>query len=301
MGSVYQATGRVAESIAELRVATQLAPNSDDAHRRLGRAYLRGNRATEAIEAYQKAVEINPYFWLNHNSLAAAYLQLGEYEKAIQANLKVIELEPDNVNGYNDLGATYLQTGQFKQAAGAFEQALKRLENPETYTNLGIAYYYEGKFADAVPMYEKAVELSPNAEMFVGNLADGYRWAGLTDKGAATYDRAIALALQQLRVNPRDAIVRGNLGLYYAKKGDVARGVRFMTDARAIDRTNVNLIYNEALAYALAKRPSEAITALRAAFEAGYPVSMASSDPDLKALQSDPRFAELVAEFSKPR
>jgi hypothetical protein len=81
----------------------------------------------------------------------------------------------------------------------------------------------------------------------------------------------------------------------------VARGVRFVTDARDIDRTNVNLVYNEALAYALANRPSEAITALSAAFEAGYPLSMASSDPDLKALQSDPRYAELVTRFSKPR
>ena len=301
LGNVYQATGRVAESIAELRVATQLAPNSDDAHRRLGRAYLRGNRAAEAIEAYEKAVAVNPYFWLNHNSLGAAFLQLGEYDRAIQANLKVIELEPDNVNGYNDLGATYLQTGRFEQAAGAFEQALNRLPNPETYTNLGIAYYYEGKFKEAVPMYEKAVELSPNAEQFVGNLADGYRWAGLTERAVDTYDRAIALALEELRVNPRNAIVRANLGLYYSKKGDVARGVRFVTDARDIDRTNVNLVYNEALAYALANRPSEAITALSAAFEAGYPLSMASSDPDLKALQSDPRYAELVTRFSKPR
>jgi len=302
LGNAYRLTGRAAEGLAELRTATQLAPNSDDSYRQLGRAYLAAGRATDAIEALQKAVAINPYFWVNYNTLGGAFLQLGDYEKAIQANLKVIALEPDNAAGYNDLGAGYLSMGRFDQAAGVFDKALKLQPTPETYTNLGTAYYYAGKFKEAVPLYEKAVELSPNAEQWVGNLADGYRWAGETDKASATYDRAIALALKQLRINPRNATVRGNIGLYYAKKGDGARGAKFLKDARAIDSTNVYLIYNEALAYALANRPSEAIGALKQAFGAGYQVSLAASDPDLNTLRSDPRFSELLKQSSaKPR
>jgi tetratricopeptide (TPR) repeat protein/TolB-like protein len=301
LGNAYRLTGRAAEGITELRIATQLAPNSDDSYRQLGRAYLQAGRSTEAIEALQKAVDINPYFWVNHNTLGGAFLQLADYDKAIQANRKVIDLEPDNVNGYNDLGAAYLSTGRFAEAAGVFEKALKLLPNPDTYTNLGIAYYYLGRFREAVPPYEKAVELSPNDEQFAGNLADGYRWAGQLEKANATYDRAIALALKQLRTNPRNASVRGNIGLYYAKKGDVTQGAKFLKDARAVDRTNVYLIYNEALAYALANRPSEAIGALEEAFAAGYQVSMAASDPDLKALRSDPRFEGLLKEYSRER
>ena len=70
-----------------------------------------------------------------------------------------------------------------------------------------------------MPFFEKAVELSPNEEQFVGNLADGYRWAGLKEKATVTYNRAIELALKQLGVNPRNAAVRGHIGLYYVKKG----------------------------------------------------------------------------------
>src|SRR5204862_7237552 len=125
------------------------------------------------------------------------------------------------------------------------------------------------------------------------------RWAGEADKANATYDRAIALGLKQLRTNPRNATVRGNIGLYYAKKGDAARGAKFLKDARAIDRKNVYLIYNEALAYALANRASEAISALKEAFAAGYQVSMAASDPDLRGLRSDPRLDELLKQLSQ--
>ena len=299
LGNAYRFTGRAAEGISELRIATQLAPNSDDAFRQLGRAYLQAGRQTEAIEALQKAVDINPYFWVNHNTLGGAFLQMGDYDKAIGANLKVIELEPDNVNGYNDLGGAYLWTGRFDEAAGVFEKALKLLPNPETYTNLGVAYYYVGKFNEAVPQYEKAVELSPNDELVVGNLGDGYRMTGQVEKANATYDRAIALGLKQLRTNPKNALVRANVGLYYAKKGDAARGAKFLKDARAIDRTNVYLMYNQAIGYALANRPSEAFDSLREAFVAGYQVPMASHDPDLKALRSDPRFDELLKQFSQ--
>ena len=195
-----------------------------------------------------------------------------------------------------------MSSGRFDDAAGPLDKALKLLPNPETYTNLAIAYYYVGKFNEAVPLYEKAVELSPNEEQFVGNLADGYRWAGSKDRATATYDRAIALALKQLRTNPRDAMVRGHIGLYYAKNGDVARGTKFLRDARAIDDKNVELIYMEALAYLLANRVSDAMSALKAAFDAGYQVSMAAADPEWKVLGSDPRFAELLKQYpQKPR
>jgi tetratricopeptide (TPR) repeat protein len=185
----------------------------------------------EAIEALQKAVDINPYFLGQSQHARRRLPQMGDYNKAIGANLKVIELEPDNVNGYNDLGG-YLWTGRFDEAAGVFEKALKLLPNPETYTNLGVAYYYVGKFNEAVPQYEKAVELSPNDELVVGNLGDGYRMTGQIEKANATYDRAIALGLKHLRTNPKNALVRANVCLYYAKKGDAARGAKFLKDAR---------------------------------------------------------------------
>jgi eukaryotic-like serine/threonine-protein kinase len=298
LGNVYQAIGRGAESIVELRTAVQLAPNSDDAYRRLGRAYLRAGRGADAIEAHQKAVAINPYYWLNHNSLGAALLEVGQYDKSIEANRRVIELEPENVNGHNDLGAAYLQTGRFTQAAEAFDKALKLQPTPETYSNLGIAYYYVGKFKESVPMFEKAVELNPNAEQWAGNLGDGYRWAGLPEKAASAYDAAIALAVKELRTNPRNAIARGNMGLYYVKKGDLVRGLRFLNDARAINRTNVDLIYEEAIAYALANRTTEALASLKAAFDAGYSVTLAANDPDLRSLKTDTRFAEILKQYS---
>jgi serine/threonine-protein kinase len=293
LGNVYQATGRTAESIVELKRATELEPNSDDAFRRLARAYLAAGRAQDAIEAYRKAVDVNPYHWVNSDTLGAAYLQLGKYQDAIEAFQHVIQLAPDNVNGYNDLGAAYLRTAQYDKSLAAFQHALTLQQIPNTYTNLGIAYAYAGRFAEAVPMFEKAAAMQPNAENYVGNLADGYRWAGQRDAAALTYDKAIGLALKAIQVNPRDAATRGNLALYYAKKGDAAMARRFMKEARGIDAKSADLLYNEAVMSALLDDKDVAFADLQKAIQAGLPVSSIETDPDLRGLRNDPRFGAL--------
>ena len=294
VASAYQATGKSSEAIAMLTAATQLAPNSDDVQRRLGRSLLAAGRGPEAIAAYEKAVAINPYYWVSYGTIGNAYMQVGDYAKAETALRKVTELEPKNATGFNDLGAAYLQMGRHDDAVAELKKALEIQPIAQTYTNLGIAYAAAQRYTEAVPMFEKSVELSPNSEQFVGNLADGYRWAGEREKAAATYDKATALALKALQINPRDAVVRANLAMYYAKRGDQSRARRLVSDARAIDPVNVNLAYAQATVEALGGHATEALDALAEAIGSGYPVAAARNDPDLRSVVSDPRFARIA-------
>jgi eukaryotic-like serine/threonine-protein kinase len=295
-GKAYLETGKTNEAIVELTKALELAPNSDDAYRRLGGAYLTAGKTEDGIRMHQKAIEVNPYYWLNYNALGATYFQLGNYEKAAEAFQKVIQLEPDNVNGVNDLGAAYLQTGRYAEAAEMFQKALTLVATSETYTNLGIAYAWQGRFAEALPAYQKAVELSPNVDSWLSNLADGYRWMGQTAKATETYDTAIGLAFKALQVNPNDADQRSYLGTYYAKKGDTEQGLRLVREAEVSAPDNVTILYNVAVVRALARQDDQAIAALRKAFKAGYPARFAQDDPDLKRLSADARFRALVEE-----
>jgi tetratricopeptide (TPR) repeat protein len=146
-------------------------------------------------------------------------------------------------------------------------------------------------------MFEKAVSLSPNSEVLIGNLADGYRWNGQAAQAGASYDKAIALALKDLQVNPRNAVARGNLALYQAKKGDRASARQMIDAARGVDRANVNLMYLEATIDVLGGQIDEAFTALEEALKAGYPFAAAEGDPDLRPLRTDERFKALAAKY----
>ncbi|HUA17465.1 MAG TPA: protein kinase [Bryobacteraceae bacterium] len=301
LGNVYQVTGKTTEAIVELKRALELAPNSDEGYRRLADAYMASGEKDQALQAYQQAIDANPYYWLNYNRLGVADLQLGQNQNALEAFQKVVQLAPDSVPGYENLGATHFQLGNWNQAAANFEKALKIEPSESLYSNLGTAYFYLGKRAESVQMFEKAVELSPNDYGAVGNLADGYRWTGANDKAKAAYERAIALVYKALQVNPKDAAALGFLGVYYAKDGDSRKGLDFIQRARTLDPNDTQLMYFEAVIDALANQQPEALKSLRAALEKGYPVEMARTDPDLKALGQNPDFAKLLAEFSQKK
>jgi serine/threonine protein kinase/tetratricopeptide (TPR) repeat protein len=298
LGSVYNATGRTAAAAAELNHALELAPNSDEGYRRLGDNHLASNRNEEAIRAYQKAIAINPYYWVNHNALGTVYFQMGEYDKALSAFRKVTELEPDNAFGYLNVGAVYFRQGKYNACIPAFQKALQLQPSADVYSNLGTAHFYLKRYDDAVKMFEKAVEMNPNDDVNVGNLADAYRWSGQRERAKVAYDKAIALAYRDLRVNPRSSSTKEHLALYYAKKGDSRQALQFIRDARSIDPNNIEFIYYEGVVQALANRPSEALTALREAFQKGYSSEEAKNDPELNNLHSRPEFEALLKHFS---
>ena len=299
LGSVYNVTGKTAEAISELQSALRLAPNSDDAYLHLGDAYLSSGQGSQAVTAFKKAIEVNQYYWFNYNELGRAYSQTGEYNKALDAFRRVTELEPENYLGYMNMGAIYFEQGKYDECISYFQRALQLQPDAGTYSNLGVAYFYLKRYSESVPMFEKAVELSPNNERYTGNLADAYRWSNQRDRAVNTYAKAINLAYKELGVNPRNSDAMGSLALYYAKKGDSRQAEDFIHRARTINPEDLNLVYQEAVVYAVNNATDQALKSLREALKKGYSLKEAMSDPELGSLQSRPEFSKLVKEFSK--
>ncbi len=299
LGGIYVITGKTAEAIAELKRALELAPNSDQGYRRLGAAYTAGGRKVEAIAAYQKAVQVNPYYWSNHNQLGIAYIKFADYEKGIGAFQRVLQLDPENADAYKNLGIAYSREGKWNECIQAFQKSLQSKPSPGIYHNLGVVYLYQGNYVEAIKVLQKAVELSPNDPLFVGTLANGYRYSGQPEKAAPLYDRAIALCFKALQVNPRNTDNLGYLALYHAKKGDNNRAIEYIRRARSINSSDIHLIYNQALTFAIAGKQAEALQSLREAFQKGNSPEEAKNDPELKALRSNPEFDKLIREFSR--
>jgi tetratricopeptide (TPR) repeat protein len=299
LGGIYVKTGKTAEAIAELKRALELAPNSDQGYRILGAAYTASGRKAEGIAAYQRAVQLNQFYWNNHNQLGVAYIRAGDYEKAISAFREVLKLDPENAVAYDNLGSAYVREGKWNESIPAFQKSLKSRPSPRAFANLGVAYLYQGNYSEAINVLQKAVELSPNEQVFVGNLANGYRYSGQAEKAVALYDRAIALCFKEFQVNPRNAGNLGYLALYHARKGDQNRAVEYIRRARSINGNDNDLVYKEALVHAIAGKPAEALQSLREAFQKGYMPEEAKNDPELKLLRSSPEFDKLLKEFSR--
>ena len=297
LGQVYNATGKSAEAVEELKKALELAPNSDEGYRRLGLAYKSLSKKAEALQAFQQAIEANPYYWVNYNQLGIAYYQYGDNDRALKAFQRVAELAPQNKEGWTNIGVVQFSLGKWNEAIEANKKALELNPSATLYSNLGTAYFFQERYDEARTNFEKAVEMSPQVPILVGNLADCYRWLGQRDKANATYDRAISLALKALQTNPRDAAALGILGVFYAKKGDVERGLDYIRRAREMNPTNMNLIHQQAQIDVLANRMPEALQSLQEALSKGYSLREAFADPELKALRQRPEFVPMAKKF----
>lgn len=298
LGRAYSATGQTSQAIAELKRALELAPNSDNGYRQLGETYKESGQKEEAIKTLQKAIDINPYYWGNLDTLGSAYFAFGEYDKALKLFEQITQLEPNNAAGYDNIGSVYLSQGKYVESIPFYQKALQLQPYASTYSNLATAFFYLKRYPESVQMYEKAVEMNPGDEALVGNLGDSYRWAGQKEKAATTYEKAIALAYKALQVNPRSAGTLGRLALYYAKKGDPEQAKDFIKRARAIDKSNLDLIYSAAVVDTIAGQPADALKELRIALQKGYSAQGLANDPEFGSLQSRSDFQSLLKEFA---
>ena len=295
LGSVYMATGKNAEAVAEFKTALKLAPNSDEGYRRLGSAWKAAGHKEESLAAYQHSVDLNPYYWLNYAMFGSAALAFGENDKALAAYQHVTQLVPNRADGYNGVGVAYFQLSRWEECVPALQKAIAIEPNAETLSNLGTAYYYLRRYDNAVEAYQQAAKLDPRSQTIAGNLADALRAAGKTDAARAAYDRAIQLALADYRVNSRNADTVASLALYYAKKGDSTQALEFIHRARTLQPDAVEFLDDEAIVNALANRPQQALVAIRAALAKGYPAEELKNEPELRSLQSLPEFQRLVS------
>jgi tetratricopeptide (TPR) repeat protein/TolB-like protein len=300
LGGVYLRTGKSPEAIAELKRGLQLAPNSDEGYVGLGNAYMESGQKEEAIGAYKKAIGVNPYYWGHHIVLGNAYFSIGQTELALAEFKRVTELDPENVRGWDNLGNALQRLGRAEESLPAYQKSIELEPTWSAYSNLGNTYFMLRRYNDAIQAFEKATQLGPNQELAMGNLADAYRASGQKDKAMATYDKAIALAFQDLQVNPQNTGAMADLALYYVKKGDPKHGMDFIQRARGIDKKDVGLIYVQATVENLAGKSTDALRTLREAFSKGYPVKDAQADPELANLQNLSEFQAMVKQFTPP-
>jgi non-specific serine/threonine protein kinase len=106
--------------------------------------------------------------------------------------------------------------------------------------------------------------------------------------------RFTAALENHLKHVPEDARARVLLGYYYAEWGQVDDALRELNLAITLRANEASILYNAACVYCGLKRKTEALDALRKAWEAGFQDSVwARRDPDIALLHGDPEFERL--------
>ncbi len=173
-----------------------------------------------AEREFRRAIVLQPGYWLNYNGLGGLYYQTGDYEEAAANFQRMIDLVPDNQAAFTNLGAALYMLGDYGGATDAWRRNVELSPSKNAYSNLGLAEYYAGHYAAAAEMQREAIRLAPNDPTAYGYL--GNALAELPDQEAesrSSYERAIELSEERLRINPQDLKTLTDLSLVLAAVG----------------------------------------------------------------------------------
>lgn len=293
----YQVTGQHRRARAELERALELDPDVPDARNLLAHVHEAEGEMALAEQVHKAAIGRHPRYWLGYVDLGTFYYLRGRYREAEEHYVIGIGLAPANPRAILNLAAVYQIQDRFQAAEIELLKGLKISPDANLYNNLGWIYILEGRFQEAVSTLEQAVS-QPGADSIIwSGLARARRWAGRPEaETRAAYARALALAQEELRLNPQDGSVRSNRAYLLAETGSPIEAEREIGAALGSSDGAVTptVVFRSALVHELVGDRKAALNALERAATAGYPLSRIARDADLAKLRRDPGYQRVL-------
>jgi tetratricopeptide (TPR) repeat protein len=299
LGMVYTGTGKYDDAANEYRRAVEIEPTNDDAIRGLASAYAKLGKADEAEKTFQVAIAVRPQYWRNYNSLGALYITEARYEDAAKMFAQVVSLSPDSFRGYSNLGATYVRLGRYQDAVNTLRNSIKIRPTEDAFSNLGTAFYSLRQFENAAQNYAEAAKLNDQVYVVWGNLADAYYYSGKRGDAALAYQKAVLLASDRLRVNPRDASILSDISGYNAMLGRRRESFDCLNKALQLsEEKDPDVLFEAAMIHNQFGETSAALEWLRKARRAGFSPTTMLDAPALDNLHGNPDFQAIVQRSS---
>ncbi len=300
LGVIYAGNNRYPNAIGEFQKVLKFDSLNVEAYRGLADAYQALRDSSRAESTYQRAIKVRPNYPVGYNDLGVFYYRRGEFEKSAAQSDQVVKLSPENYKAYNGLGAVYILLGRPSEAKEKFLRSVEIEPNRQAYSNLGYLYFsVAGRYTDAARMYEKARDMDSSNYLVWGNLASAYYWAlGERAKAHPVFERAVRLAEEKLRTNPRDPILLSDLAEYYAMLGREGSALPVLEQSLTLAPDNPIVMAQAGRTYEELGRRERALEWIGRALENGYPFKEVEQSPTLKKLREDSRFLRLAEEFA---
>lgn len=294
LGLVADGTGQYRDAATEYQRALDLEPGNEAAYVGLALAYEHQGAITEAEQTYQRAVEAHPNSPYSYNSLGTFYLRRDQYDKAVQMFQKVIALAPEGYGAYVNLGDTYNDMGRYSESIEPLRKSISIRPSYAGYVNLGVAYSGLNRFSDEAAAYEEAIKLNPREYVTWGDLAEARYYAGSKSEAMAAYHKAVGLATEELKVNPRDSGVLSNLANYYSVLGQRDDALFYLQQALQYGHNDKEVLVDAASVYNHLGETGVAVEWLGKAIQAGYPASKIVGIPEFRNLNDNPDYRQLT-------
>ncbi|WP_306396433.1 serine/threonine-protein kinase [Telluria beijingensis] len=294
---------RQEESLQLAEQSLQLDPSNLFALNTKNGVLMYMQRYEEAERSIKTALERHPTERMFMDQSGELRARQNDYSGAEKAFRKSIQIEPDAIYAYANLSTILVRQGREEEALQVLQKGLQVRPNGLLYSNLGNALFSRGDYIGAAKAFERAVSATKGnsiAYLRWANLADTLRWIpGRERDSQDAYRNALALIKPLLKRTPDDATLVSRMGLYAAKLGDSNTASLLSQKAVTAKPSSADIRFRAAVAYEVTGQREAALAELISAQQLGYPTKLISTEPDLLALRSDPRFDLLRMEREK--
>lgn len=271
-----------------------------------GKGYARRRQRQDmevAAQMFENAVILDPRFALAHaaigNVSTQIYVNFGRdpawMERAMKAAETAVALRPELPEALVAQGWILYANGKFDDAAAVVRRAIGRKPDCEGgYYLLGRTLFSSGKYQEVAELAEEAIQASGDDYNVYIPITNALGALG-KEESLRNWRQLQATAVERhLHAVPEDARARMLLANSYAvlnRPDDAARETNF---AIALRPNDPNVLYNSACVFCVLDKKTEALRALRKAWEAGYTdAEWTRRDPDLAPLHGEPEFERL--------
>ena len=271
-----------------------------------GRSYARRRTTRDmdfALQMFENAVQLDPNFALAWAAIAngCAHAQYwsgpgGTYmERAQSASLRAVALAPDIPEVLVSQGWILYAGGRYDDAVRLTRAAISRKRDCEgAYYLLLRSLFSSGKYDEVASLAEEAIEAAGTDYNVYIPIMNALGALGREDAKRHVRQRLLQSFENHLREVPEDARARILRAGMYAQEGRRDDAVRETNLAMTLRPNEATVLYNAACTFANLGLKSEALDAIRKAWDAGYKdADWTRRDPDLVPLHGDAEFERL--------
>jgi serine/threonine protein kinase/Tfp pilus assembly protein PilF len=279
--------------------------------------YLRGKRYARrltrqdvefALQMFENAVALDPSFALAYAACANACAMYYSFfsrdqiwvERAREASGKAVALRWDLPETHVSQAWVLYAAGLYDEAVRMVKKAIERKRDCDgAYYLLCRALFAAGRSQEVADIAESTIEASGEDYNVYVPIINALGSMG-KEQGKLSMTQRFSVALENhLKHVPEDARARILLGANYARLGREEDALRELNLAVTLRANEASILYNAACVYCGLNKKTEALDALRKAWEAGSKDAVwTRRDPDLAPLHGDPEFERLYPEKS---
>lgn len=267
LAELYAKTGRIRDAVLEAQDILKKDPNNLEAHKLLGRIYLRSLGDVQsgsgsdsvlklAIEQYEEIIKLEPDNVDDHLLLGRLYRLNNELRKAESEFKIAVKLQPDSEEAVTTLAYLYNEEGDSARAAETLSSVPDAARSAKLYSALGYTYEQRKEYKQAITAYRKAIELDRDNLDAIRGLAQNLLNDGQTDA-----------ALQQYKIiadsNPEDAQTYLRMAEIYRRNGQFDLALDNLKKAESMVQDSMEVPYNIAAVYQAQGRYDEAAQILQ--------------------------------------